>query len=198
MLTGEAAGYEPQFIKPAIQPLYRELSWLLRGRHRHHGPQAPLVTSRQVMTRAASPRHTGQPVRQPAVRTQAPRQARLSSLARKAQALADSCNVCTSTVCIRCRSVPHGAAQGPRVRSDHRSRSFPSPCLKAAPETDARYWRSCCLYGQATYERYCSAAASAVANAAAAPTGACGAHGCLLSCVACMAFSFEDLTWSSL
>ena len=130
MLTGEAAGYEPQFIKPAIQPLYRELSWLLRGRHRHHGPQAPLVTSRQVMTRAASPRHTGQPVRQPAVRTQAPRQARLSSLARKAQALADSCNVCTSTVCIGCRFVPHDAPQGPRVRSDHRSRSFPYPPVR--------------------------------------------------------------------
>jgi hypothetical protein len=31
MLTGEAAGYDPQFIPPVIQPLYRELSWLLFG-----------------------------------------------------------------------------------------------------------------------------------------------------------------------
>lgn len=30
MLTGEAAGYEPQFITP-VQPLFRELSWLLFG-----------------------------------------------------------------------------------------------------------------------------------------------------------------------
>jgi hypothetical protein len=29
MLTGEAAGYEPQFITPVIQPRYRELPWLL-------------------------------------------------------------------------------------------------------------------------------------------------------------------------
>lgn len=31
MLTGGAAGYEPQFNTPVIQPLYRELSWLLFG-----------------------------------------------------------------------------------------------------------------------------------------------------------------------
>lgn len=29
MLTGEAAGYEPQFITAVIQPLQRELSWRL-------------------------------------------------------------------------------------------------------------------------------------------------------------------------
>lgn len=86
-------------------------------------PAAVLVGAGKPAS-ARFPGHSGQHVRRLAARAQAPRRARLSSLARRGLSIADSCNACTGTVP---RFGPHGTPQGPRVRSDHRSRSFHLP-----------------------------------------------------------------------